>query len=108
MTFGTALHGPAHAALRATIAKRAVGAARSSLVVTTVAAMLSPRHRRKLTRRANGRSYLLLDFQRLFLYEEPIAEDGVTIESVARFIGDGYPCQPASVFVGNGSPYRFL
>lgn len=108
MTFGTPLHGPAHATLRAAIARLAAGAARSSLIVTTVAAMLAAAHRRKLTRRADGRSYLLLDFQRLFLYEESTDSDGVTIESVVRFIGDGYPCQPASVFVNSSAPYRFL
>jgi thiazole/oxazole-forming peptide maturase SagD family component len=108
MTFGTPLHGPAHAALRAAISKVAVTAARSSLIATTVAAMLTRTHRRKLTRRADGRSYLLLDFQRLFLYEEPADADGVTIESVVRFIGDGYPCQPASLFVNGDAPYRFL
>jgi thiazole/oxazole-forming peptide maturase SagD family component len=55
-------------------------------------------------------SYLLFDFQRMVLYEEPDNPEEARIESVVLWLVDAYPHQPIDHFVvhDEAEPYRFL
>lgn len=55
-------------------------------------------------------SYLLFDFQRIVLYDEPDDAEQARIDSVALWMVDAYPHQPAVHFAAHAAvePYRFL
>jgi thiazole/oxazole-forming peptide maturase SagD family component len=57
-----------------------------------------------------AKSYLLFDFHRVVLYDEPDDADGPRIGSVALWMADAYPHQPADRFAAHAEaePFRFL
>jgi ribosomal protein S12 methylthiotransferase accessory factor len=55
-------------------------------------------------------SYMLFDFQRIVLYDEPDDAEQARIDSVVLWLVDAYPHQPAPRFAAHAAvePYRFL
>jgi ribosomal protein S12 methylthiotransferase accessory factor len=91
--FGDSLIGPESAGLRRQLSELAVGLD-EPLVVDSLLAL----HRQILDGNlppTGPLSYLLLDVQHLFLFEEPAPQEGtVRIDSAVRALIDGYPTQP--------------
>lgn len=109
VTFGESLRGPENEALRARVAALAAAGDRP-LVVDSVLAMFEALARDDTARR-RGASFLIFDVQRLFLYDEPLEDEGAAaVDSMVRFIVDGYPFQPFDLLRQHlrGQPYRFL
>jgi thiazole/oxazole-forming peptide maturase SagD family component len=106
--FGSALQNAENAALREKLACLARGQLSCSLYVDTLLSQDKPWAAADHAR--SEQLFLLFDFQRIFLYNDPGLNDVPGVDSVLRFILDDYSHQPFQAFARHlqQHPFQFL
>jgi ribosomal protein S12 methylthiotransferase accessory factor len=108
-TFAAAFAGDENAVLRKRLAAMLCAGSDRPVRVDTVLGVYARTGRGDVSAGPSS-SYLLFDFQRLVLYDEPDDPEQARIESVALWLVDAYPHQPTGDFVAHteAEPFRFL